>query len=48
VSWIWAGVVLIVFGTGVALVPDLSPAIASQRVAARTAPAKPVLGGGLS
>ncbi len=48
VGWIWAGVALIVFGTVVALVPSLSPATASLRVPARTAPAEPVLGGGYS
>jgi cytochrome c-type biogenesis protein CcmF len=47
VSWIWAGVVLIVFGTGIALVPSLTPATASLRVpAARTAPVEPALKGG--
>ena len=47
VSWIWAGVVLIVFGTGIALVPSLTPATASLRVpAARTASAEPALKGG--
>ncbi len=47
VSWIWAGVVLIVFGTFVALVPSLTPATAALRVpAARTAPAEPALRGG--
>jgi cytochrome c-type biogenesis protein CcmF len=47
VSWIWAGVVLIVFGTFVALVPSLTPATAALRVpATRTAPAEPALRGG--
>ncbi len=48
VSWIWAGVVLIVFGTFVALVPSLTPATASLRVTAATRPshAEPVLKGG--
>ena len=47
VSWIWAGVVLIVLGTFVALVPSLTPATASLRVpAARPAHAEPVLKGG--
>ena len=36
VGWIWAGVVLIVFGTFIALVPSLSPATASARPRART------------
>ena len=47
VSWIWAGVVLIVGGTFIALVPSLTPATAAIKV---TAPAKvhaePVLKGG--
>jgi cytochrome c-type biogenesis protein CcmF len=47
VGWIWAGVALIVFGTVVALVPSLSPATASLRVPARTAPVEPALGGGM-
>jgi cytochrome c-type biogenesis protein CcmF len=47
VSWIWAGVALIVFGTVVALVPSLSPATAILRVPARTAPVTPALGGGI-
>jgi cytochrome c-type biogenesis protein CcmF len=47
VGWIWAGVAMIVFGTVVALVPSLSPATASLRVPARTAPAEPALGGGI-
>jgi cytochrome c-type biogenesis protein CcmF len=47
VSWIWAGVVLIVFGTVVALVPSLSPATAALRVpAVRTASIEPTLRGG--
>jgi cytochrome c-type biogenesis protein CcmF len=47
VSWIWAGVVLIVLGTFVALVPSLTPATASLRVpAAQPAHAEPVLKGG--
>jgi len=47
VSWIWAGVVLIVFGTFIALVPSLTPATAALRVSA-TAPvhAEPALKGG--
>jgi len=47
VGWIWAGVALIVFGTVIALVPSLSPATASLRVPARTAPAEPALGGSI-
>jgi cytochrome c-type biogenesis protein CcmF len=47
VSWIWAGVVLIVFGTFVALVPSLTPATAALRVpVTRTVPAEPALRGG--
>ena len=47
VSWIWAGVVFIVFGTFVALVPSLTPATAALRVpATRTAPPEPALRGG--
>jgi cytochrome c-type biogenesis protein CcmF len=33
VTWIWAGVVLLVFGTFVALLPSLTPATAAVRVA---------------
>ena len=47
VSWIWAGVALVAFGTFIALVPSLTPATASLRVpAARAVPAEPVLHGG--
>ncbi len=47
VSWIWAGVVFIVFGTFVALVPSLTPATAALRVpVTRTAPPEPALRGG--
>jgi cytochrome c-type biogenesis protein CcmF len=47
VSWIWAGVVLIVLGTFFALVPSLTPAAASLKVsAARPVHAEPVLKGG--
>jgi cytochrome c-type biogenesis protein CcmF len=46
VSWIWAGVAFIVFGTVVALVPSLSPATAALRVPARVAPTEPALRGG--
>ena len=47
VSWLWAGVALIVFGTIIALVPSLTPATASLRVpATRAAPAEPALHGG--
>ncbi|HUX43782.1 MAG TPA: cytochrome c-type biogenesis CcmF C-terminal domain-containing protein [Terracidiphilus sp.] len=47
VSWIWAGVVFIVFGTFIALVPSISPATAALRVpAAQPAPKEPALKGG--
>ena len=47
VSWIWAGVALMVLGTFIALVPSLTPATASLRVpAAQPAHAEPVLKGG--
>ncbi len=47
VSWIWAGVVLMVLGTFVALVPSLTPATAALRVpAAQPAHVEPVLKGG--
>ena len=43
VGWIWAGLVILVFGTFVALVPALSPATASLQVSARTSPSEPAL-----
>jgi cytochrome c-type biogenesis protein CcmF len=46
VGWIWAGLVVLVFGTLIALVPSLTPSTASLRVAARTAPTEPALKGG--
>ena len=47
VSWIWAGVVLLVFGTFVALVPSLTPATAAVRVAVAPAmKAEAILKGG--
>jgi cytochrome c-type biogenesis protein CcmF len=46
VGWIWAGLVILVWGTLIALVPSLSPATASVRVPARTAPTEPALKGG--
>ncbi|MDR3773106.1 MAG: cytochrome c-type biogenesis CcmF C-terminal domain-containing protein [Terracidiphilus sp.] len=46
VSWIWVGFMVLAFGTLVALVPALSPATASVRVPARTAPTEPALKGG--
>ena len=39
VGWIWAGLVVMVFGTFVALVPSLSPATAALRVPAARAAA---------
>jgi cytochrome c-type biogenesis protein CcmF len=47
VSWIWAGVVMIVFGTFIALAPSLAPATATLRVPApTTTPAHVALKGG--
>jgi cytochrome c-type biogenesis protein CcmF len=46
VGWIWAGLVVLVFGTLVALVPSLSPATAALRVSARAASTEPALKGG--
>jgi cytochrome c-type biogenesis protein CcmF len=46
VSWIWAGVVFIFFGTVVALVPSQKPATAPLRIPARAVPAEPALKGG--
>jgi len=47
VSWIWGGVVLIVFGTFIALVPSLTPVTAALKVPAqRTIQAEPALKGG--
>ncbi len=47
VGWIWAGLVILVFGTFVALVPPVSPSTAALRVpATRAAPSEPALKGG--
>jgi cytochrome c-type biogenesis protein CcmF len=46
VGWIWAGLVILIFGTFVALVPSLSPATASLRVPARAGSSEPALRGG--
>ena len=47
VGWIWAGLVILIFGTFIALVPSLSPATASLRVpAARPVSSEPALKGG--
>jgi cytochrome c-type biogenesis protein CcmF len=48
VGWIWLGVVVIVIGTLVALVPALSPAPAALRVPARTRPSEPAFKGGIA
>jgi cytochrome c-type biogenesis protein CcmF len=48
VGWIWAGLVVVVFGTFVALVPALSPAPAAVRVPARTRPSEPAFKGGIA
>jgi len=47
VGWIWAGLVILVWGTAIALVPSLSPATAAVRVPARSAPTEPAFKGGL-
>ncbi|HEY6491614.1 MAG TPA: cytochrome c-type biogenesis CcmF C-terminal domain-containing protein [Terracidiphilus sp.] len=46
VGWIWAGVVFIVIGTFIALVPSLSPATAVVRVQAPRTAQEPALKGG--
>jgi len=46
VGWIWLGLVIMVMGTFVALVPSLSPATASLKVPAARAVAEPALKGG--
>jgi cytochrome c-type biogenesis protein CcmF len=46
VTWIWVGFVIVALGTIYALVPSLSPATASVRVAARSASSEPALKGG--
>ncbi len=49
VSWLWAGVALIVFGTFVALVPSISPSTAALRVpATRSAATEATVPGGHS
>jgi cytochrome c-type biogenesis protein CcmF len=47
VGWIWAGLVILVWGTVIALVPSLSPATATVRVPARSAPTEPAFKGGM-
>jgi cytochrome c-type biogenesis protein CcmF len=47
VGWIWAGLVVMVLGTFVALVPSLSPATAAVRVpVAQPVAAEPAFKGG--
>jgi cytochrome c-type biogenesis protein CcmF len=47
VGWIWAGLVVMVLGTFIALVPSLTPATAALKVpAARAIPTEPALKGG--
>ena len=47
VGWIWFGLVIIVGGTFIALVPSLTPATVALRVpAAQAAPMTPALKGG--
>jgi cytochrome c-type biogenesis protein CcmF len=46
VGWIWAGVVLIVFGTLIALAPSMTSVTAALRVAAARTVAEPALRGG--
>ena len=46
VGWIWAGLVVLVFGTLIALVPSISPSTASLRISARSASGEPALKGG--
>ena len=47
VGWIWAGLVILIWGTFIALVPSLSPSTASLRVpAARAVSGEPALKGG--
>ena len=44
VAWIWIGLIVTIIGTGIALVPNLSAAIAAQRHRV-TAPPEPVPAG---
>ncbi|MGB0065088.1 MAG: cytochrome c-type biogenesis CcmF C-terminal domain-containing protein [Terracidiphilus sp.] len=46
VGWIWIGLVVMVFGTAIALVPSLTPATAALRIPATQAAAIPALKGG--
>jgi cytochrome c-type biogenesis protein CcmF len=47
VSWIWAGVALIIFGTFIALAPPITPTSAALRVpAVSTVPVEPAMHGG--
>jgi cytochrome c-type biogenesis protein CcmF len=45
VAWIWIGLVVTVLGTGVALLPNLSAALAAQRHRVAAAPEEPVAAG---
>jgi len=47
VNWIWVGVVIVVFGTAIALVPPLKPSARRVEVPASLVP-NPVLGGSLA
>jgi cytochrome c-type biogenesis protein CcmF len=44
VAWIWIGLIVTIIGTGIALVPNLSAAIAAQRHRVAT-PVEPVPAG---
>jgi cytochrome c-type biogenesis protein CcmF len=44
VAWIWIGLIVTILGTGIALVPNMSAALASQRHRV-AAPAEPVVAG---
>ncbi|MGH9606322.1 MAG: heme lyase CcmF/NrfE family subunit [Terracidiphilus sp.] len=46
VGWIWFGLVIIVFGTFIALAPSLNPAAAALKVSVARAVQEPVLKGG--
>jgi cytochrome c-type biogenesis protein CcmF len=46
VMWIWIGVAIVVFGTGLALIPNLSAALAASRVRAPAEPEAVTVQGG--
>jgi cytochrome c-type biogenesis protein CcmF len=48
VSWIWAGFLMLIFGTLVALSPSINPATAMLRVPSRAGSTEPALKGGHS